>query len=113
MSSSTAQAIDQAITHKSEAKVKFVNLSFSVEKQSVSQPGSIEAHDLQCGMHRCNFSAVSVQGGQDITKKVRADHASDLEWVRVVLTEDPWLRMEDIEGQGPPSRKVVFQVQLP
>ncbi|XWS29887.1 hypothetical protein CRYUN_Cryun24cG0069000 [Craigia yunnanensis] len=67
MLSSTAQAIDQAMTHKSEAKGKF--------------------------------------GGQDITKKVRAAHASDLEWVRVVLTEDPWLRIEDIEGQGPPRRK--------
>ncbi|XP_017983982.1 PREDICTED: phosphatidylinositol 4-kinase beta 1 isoform X2 [Theobroma cacao] len=105
MSSSTAQAIDQAMTHKSEAKVKFVNVSFSVEKQSVSQSESVEAPDLQSGKHRGNLGAVSVQGGQDITHKLRAAYASDLEWVRVVLTADPGLRMEDIEGQGLPRRK--------
>ncbi|XWS33160.1 hypothetical protein CRYUN_Cryun22dG0055300 [Craigia yunnanensis] len=105
MSSSTAQAIDQAMTHKSEAKVKFINVSFSVEKQSVGQSGSIEAPDLQSGMCCGNLSAVSILGGQDITQKLKAAHASDLEWVRVVLTADPGLRMEDIEGQGPPRRK--------
>ncbi|XVF14897.1 hypothetical protein REPUB_Repub09cG0100000 [Reevesia pubescens] len=104
MSSSTAQAIDQAMTHESEAKVKFVNVSFSLEKQSVGPSESTEAPDLQRGMHRHNLSAVSIQDGLDITQKLRA-HASDLEWVRVVLTADPVLRMEDIEGQGAPRRK--------
>lgn len=105
MSSSTAQAIDQAMTHKSDAKVKFVNVSFSVQKQSISQLGGIDAPDPQCSMHRCNLSAVSVQGGQDLTQKLKAAYASDMEWVRVVLTADPRLRMEDIEGQGRPRRK--------
>ncbi|XP_012437264.1 phosphatidylinositol 4-kinase beta 1 [Gossypium raimondii] len=105
MSSSTAQAIDQAMTHKSDAKVKFVNVSFSVEKLSISQLGSIDAPDPQCSMHRCNLSAASVQGGQDLTQKLKDARASDMEWVRVVLTADPRLRMEDIEGQGRPRRK--------
>ncbi|XVF61004.1 hypothetical protein PTKIN_Ptkin08bG0093300 [Pterospermum kingtungense] len=101
MSSSTAQAIDQAMTHKSEAKVKFVNMSFTVEKLPVAQSGSIEVPDLQCGMHRRDLSDVSIQGGQDVTVKVRAAHASDLEWVRVVLTADPGLRMGEVDNQAP------------
>ncbi|XP_022750943.1 phosphatidylinositol 4-kinase beta 1-like isoform X2 [Durio zibethinus] len=105
MSSSTAQAIDQAMTHMSEAKVKFVNVSFSLEKRSVGQSGSVEAPDLQSGMCCSNLSAVSVQGGQDITQKLKAARASDLELVRVVLTADPGLRMKDIEGQGATRRK--------
>ncbi|XVE86545.1 hypothetical protein DITRI_Ditri18aG0041700 [Diplodiscus trichospermus] len=106
MSSSTAQAIDQAMTHKPEVKVKLVNVSFSVEKRPVDRSGSIEAHDLHWGVHRHNLSAVSIQGGQDLTQKLRPAHANDLEWVRVVLTADPGLRMEEgIEGQGPSRRK--------
>ncbi|XWS44734.1 hypothetical protein CRYUN_Cryun15aG0072900 [Craigia yunnanensis] len=105
MSSSTAQAIDQAMTHKSEVKVKFVNVSFSIEKRSVGQSESIEAPDLQSGLRCGNLGAVSIQGGQDVTQKLKAAHTSDLEWVRVVLTADPGLRMEDTEGQGPPRRK--------
>ena len=34
-----------------------------------------------------------------------AGHVSDLEWVRVVLTADPGVRLEDIEDQAPPRRK--------
>lgn len=105
MSSSTAQAIDQAMTHKSEAKVKIVNVSFSIDKQPVGQSGSIEASDLLSRMRGGDLSAVSVQDGQDITQKLKDAHASDLEWVRVVLTADPGLRMEEIEGQGPARRK--------
>ncbi|XP_039016738.1 phosphatidylinositol 4-kinase beta 1-like isoform X5 [Hibiscus syriacus] len=105
MSSSTAQAIDQAMTHKSDAKVKFVNVCFSVEKQSINTSGSIDARDPKCGVNRCNLSAVSVQGGRDLTQKIEDAHASDMEWVRVVLTGDPGLRMEDIEGQGRQRRK--------
>ncbi|XVE83332.1 hypothetical protein DITRI_Ditri16bG0080400 [Diplodiscus trichospermus] len=105
MSSSTAQAIDQVMTHKSEAKVKFVNVSFSVEKRSVSQSGSNEAPDLQSSIYYGYLSAVSIRGGEDITQEVKAAHASDLESVRVVLTADPGLRMGDIDCQGPPRRK--------
>ncbi|XVF58768.1 hypothetical protein PTKIN_Ptkin07bG0092900 [Pterospermum kingtungense] len=105
MSSSTALAIDQAMTHKFEAKVKFVNVSFSIEKRPVGQSGSNEASDLLSGMSCGNLSAVSIQDGQPVTQKLKDAHASDLEWVRVVLTADPGLRMEDIEGQGPARRK--------
>ncbi|KAJ6677832.1 hypothetical protein OIU85_008415 [Salix viminalis] len=59
MSQSTAEAIDQAMSHSSVTKMKFVN----------------------------------------------ASHCNDLEWVRVVLTADPGVRMEDIEYAGVSRRK--------
>ncbi|KAG5241946.1 phosphatidylinositol kinase beta [Salix suchowensis] len=60
MSQSTAEAIDQAMSHSSVTKMKFVNV---------------------------------------------ASHCNDLEWVRVVLTADPGVRMEDIEYAGVSRRK--------
>ncbi|CAH2073437.1 unnamed protein product [Thlaspi arvense] len=82
MSLSTVQAIDQAMTHKSD--VKLVNASLSVEKRSNSVPKSVSS-----GV------AGVLRNGLD----------SDLEWVRVVLTADPGLRMESIADPGVPSRK--------
>ncbi|CAJ2676854.1 unnamed protein product [Trifolium pratense] len=73
MSRSTAQAIDQAMTHVSEPKIKLVSLNLSVETRYNGQEG--------------------------------AEHDSDLEWVRVVLTADPGVRLEDIEDQAPPRKK--------
>ncbi|XP_023636411.1 phosphatidylinositol 4-kinase beta 2 isoform X2 [Capsella rubella] len=73
MSLSTVQAIDEAMTHKSE--VKLVSANLSVEKHS------------------------------GVTGVLRTGLDSDLEWVRVVLTADPGLRMESIADPGPPRRK--------
>ncbi|KAF5480612.1 hypothetical protein F2P56_001348 [Juglans regia] len=110
MSSSTAQAIDQAMTHTSEAKMNIVNVSLSVEKQFPSHTESIEHSSIHCGsllsapasggVMSCNF-----QGGECLNHTSRAAHICDLEWVRVVLTVDSGVRMEDIEDQGPPHRK--------
>lgn len=82
MSLSTVQAIDQAMTHKSE--VKLVNASLSVENRSNSAPKSV---------------SIGVAGVP------RNGPDSDLEWVRVVLTADPGLRMESIADSGVPRRK--------
>ncbi|CAA7027081.1 unnamed protein product [Microthlaspi erraticum] len=82
MSLSTVQAIDQAMTHKSE--VKLVNASLSVEKRSNSAPKSV---------------SIGVAG---VPRNVLD---SDLEWVNVVLTADPGLRMESIADPGVPRRK--------
>ncbi|KAL1196304.1 Phosphatidylinositol 4-kinase beta 2 [Cardamine amara subsp. amara] len=82
MSLSTVQAIDQAMTHKSE--VKLVNASFAVEKHS-------------------NSVTKSVSSG--VTGVLRTDLDSDLEWVRVVLTADPGLRMESLADPGASRRK--------
>lgn len=110
MSSSTAQAIDQAMSHKSEAKVKFVNVKLSVEKQFCSHSGDMEKPDLCSGIHSASTHAIQIvskscQGGEEDGHASKSAHDYDLEWVRVVLTADPDVRMDDIEYQGPPRRK--------
>ncbi|XP_062007296.1 phosphatidylinositol 4-kinase beta 1-like [Rosa rugosa] len=92
MSSSTAHAIDQAMSHTPEAKKKFVTLKISVEKKLPSQTLKIE-----------NISNSS--RGKALNCASKEARGSDLEWVRVVLTADPGFRMEDIEDQGPSRRK--------
>ncbi|XP_030923620.1 phosphatidylinositol 4-kinase beta 1-like [Quercus lobata] len=110
MSRSTAQAIDQAMTHKSDAKTKFVNVSLTLEKRSPIQLQSIEHSGIHCASLQCTSASASIlssscQCDESVTHTSRAAHNSDLEWVRVVLTADPGVRMEDIEDQGPPRRK--------
>ncbi|XP_056159127.1 phosphatidylinositol 4-kinase beta 1-like isoform X3 [Syzygium oleosum] len=83
MSSSAAQAIDQAMGHKSEAKMKFVNVDLSVEKMK--------------------HQATRQKSGS--SRHTEGEQITDLEWVRVVLTADPGVRMEDIQDQGPSRRK--------
>ncbi|KAH9622800.1 hypothetical protein KSS87_022492 [Heliosperma pusillum] len=81
MSRSTSQAIDRAMGQFKEAKVKFVNVSLSVEEHCCDQ-----------SFHRQS----------DV---LRVGHQYDLEYVRVVLTADSRLRLEDIEDQVPPRKK--------
>ncbi|GAB4835579.1 Phosphatidylinositol 4-kinase beta 1 [Ancistrocladus abbreviatus] len=81
MSGSTSQAIDQAMGHFREAKVKFVNSTLSVEEQFCSQ---------------------AYHGGNSIPT---TEQSNDQEWVRVVLTADPGLSLEDIEDPIPSRRK--------
>lgn len=81
MSKSTSQVIDRAMGQFKEAKVKFVSVSLSVEEQCCDQPFHGQSNLLRVGRH------------------------TDLEYVRVVLTTDPRLRLEDIEDQEPPRRK--------
>ncbi|CAJ1937825.1 unnamed protein product [Sphenostylis stenocarpa] len=100
MSSSTAHAIDQAMTHVTEAKIKFVSLNLSVETQLNCQPEKIEVADLHGGSQRA--ASIHRDGVHD---EAAAGHGSDLEWVRVVLTADPGVRLEDIEEEAPPRRK--------
>ncbi|XP_056842136.1 phosphatidylinositol 4-kinase beta 1 isoform X2 [Raphanus sativus] len=83
MSLSTAQAIDQAMTPKSEVKVKLVNVSLSVENlESLSDP----------------FDDV-------LSEAPRTGLNTDLQWVRVVVTADPGLRMESIPDLAAPRKK--------
>jgi len=90
MSQSTAEAIDQAMSHASETKKKFVNVNLSVEKKLPSQSTVIEAPKLNSGINFMHQNDA---------------HCSDLEWVRVVLTADPGVRMEDVGDEGAPRRK--------
>ncbi|KAI4345095.1 hypothetical protein L6164_012258 [Bauhinia variegata] len=100
MSRSTAQAIDQAMAHVSEAKVKFVSVNLSVETQPRRLPQKSEVADLHCGNRR--LASIYREGVRETS---RAGHDSNLEWVRVTLTADPGVRMEDIRDQTPPRRK--------
>lgn len=42
---------------------------------------------------------------EGVREAVGAEHDSDLEWVQIVLTADPGVRLEDIEDQAPPRKK--------
>ncbi|CAN1349107.1 Phosphatidylinositol 4-kinase beta 1 [Linum perenne] len=92
MSRSTAEAIDQAMSHSSEAKLKVVTVSLSVERRTIDSRRKSEAPDLHSGIHRSNLRKKAADG-------------CDIEWVRVVLTSDSGARMEDIGDEGPPRRR--------
>ncbi|KAK7282337.1 hypothetical protein RIF29_11020 [Crotalaria pallida] len=99
MSRSTAEAIDQAMTHVSEAKVKYVSLSLSVEAQFRDHPKKSEV-DLHVGsQHPDSIHRESVG------EMAKPGHDSDMEWIQVVLKADPGVRMEDIEDPAPRRRK--------
>ncbi|WZZ44169.1 hypothetical protein YC2023_040428 [Brassica napus] len=87
MSLSTAQAIDQAMTPKPEGKVKLVNVSLSVEN--------------------CTSALESLSDPFDdvLSEAPRTGLNTDLEWVRVVVTADPGLRMESIPDPAVPRKK--------
>ncbi|XP_054820999.1 phosphatidylinositol 4-kinase beta 1-like isoform X1 [Prosopis cineraria] len=99
MSRSTAEAIDQAMSHVSEARVKFVTVNLSVETQLHSQQDKTEV----AGVHGSRHHTSNYRGG--VREVSRTRHDSDLEWVCVVLTADPGVRMEDIDDQTPRRRK--------
>jgi phosphatidylinositol 4-kinase len=87
MSLSTAQAIDQAMTPKSEVKVKLVNVSLSVEDRTSALESFGDPIDDVLG------------------EAPRTGLNNDLEWVRVVVTADPGLRMESIPDPSVPRKK--------
>nr|VDD27387.1 unnamed protein product [Brassica oleracea] len=87
MSLSTAQAIDQAMTPKPDVKVKLVSVSFSVESCTVSLESLSDPFD------------------DVLAEAPRTGLNSDLEWVRVVVTADPGLRMESIPDPAVPRKK--------
>ncbi|XP_010444334.1 PREDICTED: phosphatidylinositol 4-kinase beta 1-like isoform X1 [Camelina sativa] len=87
MSLSTAQAIDQAMTPKSEVKAKLVSVSLSVENRTSALDSlSDSLDDVMAEAQRTGLN-------------------TDLEWVRVVVTADPGLRMEGIPDPSAPRKK--------
>ncbi|KAA8546999.1 hypothetical protein F0562_003428 [Nyssa sinensis] len=114
MSRSSSQAIDQAMTQLWEAKAKFVHVSLSVEKLLPSQSKNTEVPNSNCGVHCSSFQPSSAplevlsnscQASEDISYLSRAEHGCHIELVKVVLTADPGVSMDDIEDQEPPRRK--------
>ncbi|CAL1409273.1 unnamed protein product [Linum trigynum] len=92
MSRSTAEAIDQAMSHSSEAKLKVVTVSLSVERRTVDSRLKGEAPNSHSGIHRSS------------SRKKAAD-GCDFDWIRVVLTADSRARMDDIGDEGPRRRE--------
>lgn len=108
MSISTSQAIDQAMAQKWDAKVKFVNVSFIFEEQLPSQSKNIEVPHCSCQQLASRpVEAVSncCKAREAVTHGSTKELSNDLEWVRVVLTADPGVRMEDIEAPPLMHRK--------
>ncbi|KAF9612193.1 hypothetical protein IFM89_038451 [Coptis chinensis] len=107
---STSQAIDQAMSQSWDAKVNFVHVGLSVEKQLLDQSNNNEVPhsngNLQQGSlpHASVSMKVSLDNGME-GPELRSQYHHDLEWVRVVLTADPGVNMEDVEDQEPPRRK--------
>lgn len=89
MSRSTSEAIDQAMAQLWEAKVKFVRVNFSVEEQ-------LDHAELAAANYGWTKEA-------DCACKPKDDCNS--EWVRVVLSAEPGISMDDIVDQDPPRRK--------
>ncbi|CAH1433402.1 unnamed protein product [Lactuca virosa] len=87
MSQSASDAIDQAMGQLWDSKAKFVNVSLVVENPSPRCSNSFEISDI----HHCEGKA--------------CENGGDLEWVRVVLTADSGVKMDDIEVQEPPRRR--------
>lgn len=95
MSRSTSQAIDEAMAQIWEAKVKFVRVNLSVESQS-------SWGDFSCSEP---VSSDGSRNGEVVTHGPQLKHGSDSEWVKVVLTADPGVSMDDVVDQEPTRRK--------
>ncbi|KAK1301003.1 Phosphatidylinositol 4-kinase beta 1 [Acorus calamus] len=106
---STSDAIDQAMTQLWEAKVKFVRVAFSIEKQPVDHSMISEAENLAGRTRHCNMEAASLSeeaseiSSIDVRNSVPEE--TDVEWVRVTLSSVPGVNMEDVDDQEPPRKK--------
>nr|CAD1842083.1 unnamed protein product [Ananas comosus var. bracteatus] len=99
MLKSTSQAIDQAMAQLWEAKVKFVHVSFSIEKHFVGRSrNSVEASSG----NKIQQATVSAQ---DSASESRSHNDHRIEWVRVNLSAVPGVNMEDVDDPEPTRRK--------
>lgn len=125
---SASQAIDQAMAHLWEAKVKFVHVSLSVDHQSVR--GSSENNESGVTSVKPVNNDLLKQSEQMISNSLCANDVktetedgdrsgnagsthlagnseqfTDEEWISVTLTAVPGVNMEDLEDQEPAKRK--------
>ncbi|XP_024978831.1 phosphatidylinositol 4-kinase beta 1-like isoform X2 [Cynara cardunculus var. scolymus] len=98
MSRSASDAIDQAMGQLWDSKAKFVNVRLLVENPLPCCSKNFEASNSKFDIHHC-------EGGKCASYPSRAADGSDTEWVRVVLTADSGVSMDDIEVQEPPRRR--------
>ncbi|KAJ6797320.1 phosphatidylinositol 4-kinase beta 1-like [Iris pallida] len=104
MLSSTTQAIDQAMTQLWEAKVKFVHVSLSIEKQFVGSSNCSKEPEIerssQHAIRRYPVSKNVLANGHDSSYELRTVENGS-EWVRVSLSAIPGVNMEDVDEQEP------------
>ncbi|XP_076913024.1 phosphatidylinositol 4-kinase beta 1-like [Bidens hawaiensis] len=95
MSRSASDAIDQAMGQLWDSKAKFVNVRLVVDNPSPCCANNFEGSNSDFGIHHC-------QGREGVSCQ---SDVSDLECVRVVLTADSGVSMDDIEVQEPPRKR--------
>lgn len=97
MLKSTSQVIDQAMAQLWETKVKFVNVSFSIEKLGRSR--SIVLSETG---HRLRHDVTDSHDPPGDSQTV-ADQP--IEWVKVTLSAVPGVNMEDVDDNEPTRKK--------
>nr|ACS49654.1 phosphatidylinositol kinase [Oryza ridleyi] len=97
MLKSTSQVIDQAMAQLWEAKVKFVNVSFSVEKLGRSR--SIAISDAG----RRSRQSIADSLDPSVDSLPIADQP--IEWVKVTLSAVPGVNMDDVDDNEPTRKK--------
>lgn len=97
MLNSTSQVIDQAMAQLWEAKVKFVNVSFSIEKLGRSR--SIAMSDSG---HRLRQATTD---SHDPSGDSQAIDDQPIEWVKVTLSAVPGVNIEDVDDNEPIRKK--------
>ncbi|CAA6667722.1 unnamed protein product [Spirodela intermedia] len=111
---STSEAIDQAMAHLWEAKVKFVHVTLSVENVSANcSKGSeqqdsgheVEGANLHSLSDSVEYSSYCESDGWDLPRVSGPKVNCGLERVRVGLSAVPGVSMEDVSDQEPPRRK--------
>ncbi|XP_078432574.1 phosphatidylinositol 4-kinase beta 1-like [Wolffia australiana] len=97
---SASDAIDQAMAHLWEAKVKLVHVSLAVQKTSEEFNSNIDGAEKK-GSEQ-TYCDSDVWGVPQIPGP---NNQSEMEWVRVGLSAVPGVNMEDVSDPEPPRRK--------
>jgi phosphatidylinositol 4-kinase len=97
MLNSTSQVIDQAMSQLREAKVKFVNVSFSIEK--IGHSRSIAMSESGRKTRQATIES------RDLSGDSQAVVDQPIEWVKVTLSAVPGVNMEDVDDNEPIRKK--------
>ncbi|KAK9167145.1 hypothetical protein Scep_002336 [Stephania cephalantha] len=109
MSQYTSEAIDQAMLR--ENKMNFVHVTVALDKlvlEKLNGEASISDCSSQSDLSMVAPASLQTSVGsrsQDSVMRLTEQCDRDMEWVRVVLTADPGINMDDIANQEPPRRK--------
>ncbi|KAJ8490937.1 hypothetical protein OPV22_012658 [Ensete ventricosum] len=99
MLKSTSQAIDQAMAKLWEAKVKFVDVSFSIESRLVDHSEASQEIDSEWKSQQATVNH------ENLAIKSTTNNHRTLEWISVNLSAVPGINMEDVEDQEPSRPK--------